>query len=160
MPSFDIKSELNFHEIANGVDQANRIIQTRFDFKGTGAKIVLDGRVVILVSQEEFQLHQMFPILQESLTKRGVDLKSLRPDKIEISTARARQNILLVEGIDKEIAKKITHIVRSLKSKLQTSVQGETIRVTGKKRDDLQEAIQSIKKENFIIPLQFKNFRD
>ena len=160
MPSFDIKSELNVHEVTNGVDQANRVIENRFDFKGTGARFDLSEDKVTLSSQEEFQLHQMLPILNESLSKRGVDLKSLKVESIEVSTGNARQEILLKEGIDQEIAKKITQMIKSSKVKVQASVQGESIRVNGKKRDDLQQVIRILKEANFDLPLQFKNFRD
>tara|TARA_B100000953_G_scaffold286347_1_gene267699 strand:- start:289 stop:771 length:483 start_codon:yes stop_codon:yes gene_type:complete len=160
MPSFDIKSELNAHEVTNGVDQANRVIENRFDFKGTGAKFELTEGKIILSSQEEFQIHQMLPILKESLAKRGVDLKSLEPDSIEIRTGNAKQDLFLKEGIDQELSKKITQMIKSSKIKVQTSVQGESIRVNGKKRDDLQQIIKILKEANFNLPLQFENFRD
>ena len=160
MPSFDIKSGINFHEVTNGVDQANRIIQNRFDFKGTGATISLEEGSFVLQSQQEFQLHQMLPILRESLAKRGVDLKALKPNEIEVSSGKDKQTILLIEGIDQETSKEIIQIIKSLKNKLQTSVQGEIIRVSGKKRDDLQNAMNSLKKADISIPLQFENLRD
>ena len=160
MPSFDIKSELNAHEVTNGVDQANRVIENRFDFKGTGAKFELTEGKIILSSQEEFQIHQMLPILKESLAKRGVDLKSLEPDSIEIRTGNAKQDLFLKEGIDQELSKKITQMIKSSKIKVQASVQGESIRVNGKKRDDLQQIIKILKEANFDLPLQFENFRD
>ena len=160
MPSFDIKSELNAHEVTNGVDQANRVIENRFDFKGTGARFDLSEGKVTLSSQEEFQLHQMLPILKESLAKRGIDLKSLKIESIEVSTGSAKQEILLKEGIDQEIAKKITQMIKSSKVKVQASVQGDSIRVNGKKRDDLQQVIEMLKEASFDLPLQFENFRD
>ena len=160
VPSFDIKSELNSHELTNGVDQANRIIQNRFDLKGTGAKITLEEGKLSLVSKEEFQLHQILPILNESLTKRGLDIKSLRPQDIEITTGQAKQEIFLIEGISKEISKDIIQMVKSSKIKVQVSIQGETIRVNGKKRDDLQNVIELVKSSKIDIPLQFENFRD
>ena len=160
MASFDIKSELNAHEVTNGVDQANRVIENRFDFKGTGARFDLSEGKVTLSSQEEFQLHQMLPILKESLAKRGVDLKSLKIESIEVSTGSAKQEILLKEGIDQEIAKKITQMIKSSKVKVQASVQGDSIRVNGKKRDDLQQVIEMLKEASFDLPLQFENFRD
>tara|TARA_B100000749_G_C18168712_1_gene358975 strand:- start:66 stop:548 length:483 start_codon:yes stop_codon:yes gene_type:complete len=160
MPSFDVKSELNSHEVMNGVDQANRVIENRFDFKGTGAKFSLLEGSIILSSKEEFQLHQMLPILKESLAKRRVDLKSLNPEHVEISTGSAKQKILLREGIDQDTAKKIIKIIKSFKSKVQVAIQGESIRVTGKKRDELQEIIKELSSENFNLPLQFENFRD
>ena len=160
MPSFDIKSELNAHEVTNGIDQANRVIENRFDFKGTGAKFELTEGKVTLSSQEEFQIHQMLPVLKESLAKRGVDLKSLKPDSIEITTGNAKQDVFLKEGIDQELSKKITQIIKSSKIKVQASVQGESIRVNGKKRDDLQQIMKMLKEANFNLPLQFDNFRD
>tara|TARA_B100001540_G_scaffold239236_1_gene213779 strand:- start:386 stop:868 length:483 start_codon:yes stop_codon:yes gene_type:complete len=160
MPSFDIKSEINSHELQNGVDQANRIIDNRFDFKGSGAKFSLDADYITLSTQEEYQIHQMLPILKESLSKRGVDLKSLDPKEIEVSTGSASQKIDLKQGIDKEIGKKITQLVKSSKMKVQAAIQGETVRITGKKRDDLQDIMVRIKEENLGIPIQFENFRD
>ena len=160
MPSFDIKSELNAHEVNNGIDQANRVIENRFDFKGTGAKFELTEGKVTLSSQEEFQIHQMLPILKESLAKRGVDLKSLKPDSIEITTGNAKQDVFLKEGIDQELSKKITQMIKSSKIKVQASVQGESIRVNGKKRVDLQQIMKMLKEANFNLPLQFDNFRD
>ena len=160
MPSFDIKSEINSHELQNGVNQANRIIDNRFDFKGSGAKFSLDADYITLSTQEEYQIHQMLPILKESLSKRGVDLKSLDPKEIEVSTGSASQKIDLKQGIDKEIGKKITQLVKSSKMKVQAAIQGETVRITGKKRDDLQDIMVRIKEENLGIPIQFENFRD
>ena len=160
MASFDIKSELDHHEVTNAVDQANRVLQNRFDFKGTGAEFLLIDQTINLSANEEFQIHQMLPILNESLAKRGIDLKSLKPNNIDLSGGSAKQTINLQEGIDKELAKKITTIVKQSKSKVQASIQGDSIRITGKKRDDLQAIIQLIKDQNYDIPLQFVNFRD
>ena len=160
MPSFDITSELNIHEVTNGVDQANRVLDNRFDFKNSGARFNLNDGMITLTAPEEFQLNQMMPILQESLSKRGVDLKSLRPQQVELSIGNARQNVLLIEGIDKEISKKIIQIVKTLKNRVQVSIQGDSLRVTGKKRDDLQKVIQTLKSENIDIPLYFHNLRD
>ena len=160
MASFDIKSELDHHEITNAVDQANRVLQNRFDFKGTGAEFTFDDKQINLSANEEFQIHQMSPVLNESLAKRGIDLKSLKPGEIEVSGGNAQQIIDLQEGIDKELAKKITNLVKKSKSKTQASIQGDSVRITGKKRDELQAIIQLIKDQNFDIPLQFINFRD
>ena len=160
MASFDIKSELDHHEVTNAVDQANRVLQNRFDFKGTGAEFLLIDQTINLSANEEFQIHQMLPILNESLAKRGIDLKSLKPNNIDLSGGSAKQTINLQEGIDKELAKKITTIVKQSKSKVQASIQGDSVRITGKKRDDLQTIIQLIKDQNYDIPLQFVNFRD
>ena len=160
MASFDIKSELDHHEVTNAVDQANRVLQNRFDFKGAGAEFLLINQTINLSANEEFQIHQMLPILNESLAKRGIDLKSLKPNNIDLSGGSAKQTINLQEGIDKELAKKITTIVKQSKSKVQASIQGDSVRITGKKRDDLQTIIQLIKDQNYDIPLQFVNFRD
>ena len=160
MASFDIKSELDHHELTNAVDQANRVLQNRFDFKGTGAQFSVGEKQINLSANEEFQLHQMSPVLNESLAKRGIDLKSLKPQEIEVSGGTAQQNIDLQEGIDKELAKKITALVKQSKSKTQASIQGDSVRITGKKRDELQAIIQLVKDQNYGIPLQFVNFRD
>ena len=119
MASFDIKSELDHHEVTNAVDQANRVLQNRFDFKGTGAEFLLIDQTINLSANEEFQIHQMLPILNESLAKRGIDLKSLKPNNIDLSGGSAKQIINLQEGIDKELAKKITTIVKQSKSKVR-----------------------------------------
>ena len=160
MASFDIKSEIDHHELTNAVDQANRILQNRFDLKGTGAEFLLNDNQIILSAVEEFQIHQMLPILHESLAKRGVDLKSLKPDEIEVAAGSATQKMNLQEGIDKEMAKKITTLVKQSKSKVQASVQGDSVRITGKKRDDLQQIKQMVKDQNYPVPLQYDNFRD
>ena len=160
MASFDIKSEIDHHEITNAVDQANRILQNRFDFKGTGAEFSLADNQITLSAVEEFQIHQMLPILNESLAKRSVDLKSLKPGELEVATGSASQIMNLQEGIDKELAKKITTLVKQSKSKVQASIQGDSVRITGKKRDDLQQIIQLVKDQNFPVPLQYVNFRD
>ena len=160
MASFDIKSEIDHHEITNAVDQANRILQNRFDFKGTGAEFSLADNQITLSAVEEFQIHQMLPILNESLAKRSVDLKSLKPGEVEVATGSASQIMSLQEGIDKELAKKITTLVKQSKSKVQASIQGDSVRITGKKRDHLQQVIQLVKDQNFPVPLQYVNFRD
>ena len=121
---------------------------------------MLIDQTINLSANEEFQIHQMLPILNESLAKRGIDLKSLKPNNIDLSGGSAKQIINLQEGIDKELAKKITTIVKQSKSKVQASIQGDSVRITGKKRDDLQAIIQLIKDQNYDIPLQFLNFRD
>jgi len=160
MPSSDIKSELDHHEVTNAVDQANRVLQNRFDFKGTGAEFTISDKEINLSAKEEFQIHQMLPVLNESLAKRGVDLKSLKPGDVEVSGSSSQQVITLQEGIDKELAKKITTMIKQSKSKVQASIQGDSVRINGKKRDELQEIIQVIKDQNYDIPLQFVNFRD
>ena len=160
MPSLDIKSEIDSHELLNAIDQANRVINNRFDFKGKDAKFILDNEEITLSSQEEFQINQMMPILKESLVKRNIDVKSLDPQKIEVSNFNASQKVLLRQGINRELAKKITALVKKSKLKIQAQIQGEAIRVSGKKRDDLQQIMKIIKDGKFNIPLQFVNFRD
>ena len=160
MASFDIKSELDSHEVTNAVDQANRVLQNRFDFKGTGAEFKMEDEDVLLTAKEEFQIHQMLPILNESITKRGIDIKTLKAGEIEIATGVARQPITLRQGIDKELAKKITSLVKQSKIKVQAAIQGDSVRISGKKRDELQQVIQIVKDQNYDMPLQFINFRD
>ena len=160
MASFDIKSELDSHEISNAVDQANRVLQNRFDFKGSGAEFELNNKEINLKAKEEFQIYQMAPILNESLAKRGIDLKSLKLGEVDLAMGSARQLITLREGIDKELAKKITTLVKQSKIKVQASIQGDSVRINGKKRDKLQEVIQKVKDQNYDMPLQFVNFRD
>ena len=132
MPSLDIKSEIDSHELLNAIDQANRVISNRFDFKGTDSKFTLDNEEITLNSQEEFQINQMMPILKESLVKRNIDVKSLDPQTIETSNFRASQKVLLKRGIDRELAKKITALVKKSKLKIQAQIQGEEIRISGK----------------------------
>lgn len=160
MASFDIKSEINTHELTNAVDQANRVLKSRFDFKGTGAEFMLTDKQILLSTKEDFQIKQMEPVLHESLSKRGIDLKTLKPGTLEVSNGSARQEINLQEGIDRELGKKITTLVKQSKVKVQASIQGESIRVNGKKRDDLQQIMQIIKDQKYDLPLQFNNFRD
>lgn len=160
MASFDIKSEINTHELTNAVDQANRVLKSRFDFKGTGAEFTLTDNQILLSTKEDFQIKQMEPVLHESLSKRGIDLKTLKPGALEVSNGSARQEINLQEGIDRELGKKITTLVKQSKVKVQASIQGESIRINGKKRDDLQQIMQIIKDQKYDLPLQFNNFRD
>ena len=160
MASFDIKSEINTHELTNAVDQANRVLKSRFDFKGTSAQFTLTDRQILLSTKEDFQIKQMEPVLHESLSKRGIDLKTLKPGTLEVSNGSAYQEINLQEGIDRELGKKITTLVKQSKVKVQASIQGESIRINGKKRDDLQQIMQIIKDQKYDLPLQFNNFRD
>lgn len=160
MPSFDVVSELDGHEVANAVDQANREVDTRFDFKGTGAKFELNEFVVGLEAEAEFQLKQMSDILAQKLSRRGIDVTCMKEETPEIALNKARQKIVLRHGIDSDMARKIVKMVKDAKLKVQAQVQGEQVRVTGKKRDDLQEVIAMLKKAELGLPLQFSNFRD
>ena len=160
MPSFDTVSELNAHEVANAVDQANRELSQRFDFKDTGARFELVELIVTLHAQVDFQLKQMLEILKLRLGKRGVDLGCLEVKDPEIALSAARQQVVLRHGIDQESGKKITRLIKDSKLKVQASLQGDKVRVTGKQRDDLQAAMQLLRKSALDIPLQFNNFRD
>ena len=160
MPSFDVVSELNAHEIANAVDQANREIAQRFDFKDTGARFELEAFTVTLHAQVDFQLKQMLDILKLRLGKRGIDLNCLDVKDPQINLAAARQEVLLKQGIDAETGKQVTRLLKDSKLKVQGSIQGEKVRVTGKQRDDLQAAIQLLRGAKVSMPLQFNNFRD
>jgi uncharacterized protein YajQ (UPF0234 family) len=160
MPSFDVVSELERHELTNAVDQANREISTRFDFKGSEAKIEETKEGLTMDAESEFQLDQMMTVLNQKLVKRGLDIQSLEKQKVESSNMRARQKLLIKEGLDKELAKKIVKLVKESKMKVQASIQGEQVRITGKNRDDLQQAIALLKGAGLEQPLQFTNFRD
>jgi uncharacterized protein YajQ (UPF0234 family) len=160
MPSFDVVSELNAHEVANAVDQANRELVQRFDFKDTGARFELVELIVTLHAQVDFQLKQMLEILKLRLGKRGVDLGCLEVKDPEIALSAARQQVVLRHGIDQESGKKITRLIKDSKLKVQASLQGDKVRVAGKQRDDLQAAMQLLRKSALDIPLQFNNFRD
>ncbi len=160
MPSFDIVSKINTHELSNAVDQAMREIDNRFDFKGTGAKFELTENTVNLTAQNTFQLQQMVDILQLKLTKRNIDIKCLKIDEPEESLHQAKQTITVRQGIDQELAKKIVKTIKNSKLKVQAAIQGDQVRVTGKKRDDLQEAIAMLREQKLELPLQYENFRD
>jgi uncharacterized protein YajQ (UPF0234 family) len=160
MPSFDVVSDFDPHEAANAVDQANREVTTRFDFKGTGSKYELDNQVIALTSQSEFQLQQMMDILRQKLAKRGVDLGCLDEQEPEITGSAARQNVILRRGIDSDLARKLVKTVKNSKIKVQAAIQGDKLRISGKKRDDLQATIRLLKDTDVDLPLQYENFRD
>lgn len=160
MPSFDVVSDFDAHEASNAVDQANREVNTRFDFKGTGSKFVLDGQLVTLTSQSEFQLQQMLDILRQKLAKRGVDLGCLEERDAEVTGSEARQVVVLRKGIESDLARKLVKIIKGSKLKVQAAIQGDQVRVTGKKRDDLQSVIALLKDSDVDLPLQYENFRD
>jgi hypothetical protein len=160
MPSFDVVSELNHHEVTNAIDQANREVSTRFDFKGTGARFDLEENVITLHAQVEFQLKQMIEILRLKLGRRGVDLGCVEVGDPVLAGQSATQAITLKHGIDKETGKLIQRLVKESGLKLQAQIQGEQVRVTGKKRDDLQAMIARLKAADLGLPVQFTNFRD
>ena len=160
MPSFDVVSELNLHEVANAVDQANREVSTRFDFKGTNAKFELAETVVTLNAQADFQLKQMLDMLMLKLSKRGVDVACVKIDEPVISGQTAKQIVTLRQGIESELGKKIQRLIKDSKMKLQAAIQDKQVRVTGKSRDDLQSAIAMLRNAKLDMPLQYTNFRD
>lgn len=160
MPSFDVVSEVNQHELSNGVDQANREVTTRFDFKGTGSNFELADNLITMHTESEFQLTQMYDILCNKLVKRSIDIACLEKAEAVIQARTATQAIKVNEGIETPVAKNMIKLIKQSKVKVQTAIQGEQLRVTGKKRDDLQAVIALLKDANLAIPLQYKNFRD
>lgn len=160
MPSFDTVSEVDLQEVTNAVDQANREVGTRYDFKGSCARVNQTADELALLADSEFQLDQVKDILYLKLSRRGVDLKSLEAGKIEEGNRQVRQTLKVQQGIPPEIARKIVKLVKDAKLKVQASIQGDKVRITGKKRDDLQSAISLIREQAFDLPFQFTNFRD
>ena len=160
MPSFDVVSEVDKHELTNAVDQANRELTNRFDFKGTDAKFELDGYVVTQVAPSAFQLKQMIDILRGRLSARSIDVRCMDvADPLE-NLGGARQKITVKQGIEQAVSKKLIASIKEAKLKVETQITGDKLRVTGKKRDDLQDAIALLKKPDVPLPLQFNNFRD
>jgi uncharacterized protein YajQ (UPF0234 family) len=160
MPSFDAVSEINSHELSNAVDQANRELAQRFDFKDAGAIFELKDYTVTMRAKLEFQLKQMYEILKQRLAKRGIDLVCLDLKDAQTNIAEARQDVVLRHGVDQEAGKKIVKALKESKLKVQGAIQGEKVRVTGKQRDDLQQAIALLRRLELDRPLQFENFRD
>jgi cyclic-di-GMP-binding protein len=160
MPSFDVVSEIDTHELTNAVDQASRELSQRFDFKNTGAAFELEETTVTMSAPAEFQLQQMLEILKLKIAKRGIDVACLDVKDPVVNIAVAKQPVVLRHGIDQETGKKVQRLIKDSKLKVQAQIQGEKVRVTGKKRDDLQEAIALLRKSSFEVPLQYNNFRD
>ena len=160
MPSFDVVSELNAHELTNAVDQANRELSQRFDFKDTGAVYELVEHTVTLKAQVDFQLKQMLDILKLRLSKRGIDLAYLEVNDPQVTLATAQQEVEFKQGIDQETGKKISRLIKDSKLKVTAALQGDKVRITGKSRDDLQQAMQLLRTSKLETPLQFNNFRD
>ncbi len=161
MPSFDIVSEMNTVELRNAVDQANKEIGTRFDFKGSDARVELADKALTLFADDEFKLKQVADVLTAKLAKRGVDVRALEyKDPEKISGNKQKQPVVARTGVDQERAKKIVKLLKDSKLKVQASIQGDTVRVSGAKRDDLQAAIALVKKAITDYPLQYENFRD
>jgi len=160
MPSFDIVSEVDMPDVRNAVDQANREIGTRFDFKGVEASFELGESAITVAAESDFQIHQMLDILRSKLVKRGIDLKCLEEGDITLSGKKALMTVRIQQGIEADLARKLVRMIKDAKLKVQTAIQGDKLRVTGKKRDDLQQVIAMLKDAKLDIPLQYNNFRD
>lgn len=160
MPTFDIVSEYNNHEAGNAIDQANREVSTRFDFKGTNAEFSLKEDIITLKAAQKFQLQQMMDILIQKLSRRGIDVACLNTSEPRMSGQTATQEATLKQGLESDIAKKIVKDIKTSKLKVQSAIQGDKVRISGKKRDDLQQVIALLKEGNYDLPLQFNNFRD
>ncbi len=160
MPSFDIVSKTDSHEVANAVDQTNREIATRFDFRGTDSRAELTKDTILLIAPSDFQLKQVDEILRNKLAKRQVDIRSLEYKDADVKLNEARQSVEVKQGLDSEKAKKVVKLIKDSNVKVQAAIQGDQVRVTGKKRDDLQAVIAFLREAKFELPLQFENFRD
>jgi|TARA_B110000914_G_C15342126_1_gene389738 uncharacterized protein YajQ (UPF0234 family) len=160
MPSFDVVSEVDFHEVTNAVDQANRELKTRFDFRGVDAKFERKEDVVRITAEADIQLDQMIDILRAKLVKRSIDPKVMDIGDQEHVGKLLHKNIKIQEGIESLLAKKVVKMIKDKKIKVQAAIQGEKVRVTGKKRDDLQQVMSMLKEEEIETPLQYNNFRD
>ncbi|MGH8597544.1 MAG: YajQ family cyclic di-GMP-binding protein [Gammaproteobacteria bacterium] len=160
MPSFDIISEVILHELTNAVDQSKREIANRFDFKGTGANVEQQAHVLTIVAQSEFQVNQVVEILRGKIAKRGIDVACLDFGALSIALNETRQCITARHGIDKEFGKKIVRFIKDSQLKVQAQIQDEQVRVSGKKKDDLQAVMAALRTAGLGLPLQFTNFRD
>jgi len=160
LPSFDVVSEVDMHELNNSIDQTQREIGTRYDFKGTSAAITQKENIITIIGDSDFQLDQVRDVLYQKMVKRGVDIASLETGKTEPSGKGVKQDVTIKQGIDKEQAKKLVKLIKEAKLKVQAAIQGDQVRVTGKKRDDLQEVIAFLKGAKLDLPLQYVNFRD
>ena len=161
MPSFDVVSEVDLNELTNAVDQTAREIGNRYDFKGSSARIVREGEAVNVFADSDFQLKQVLEIFYTRAAKRGIDVAAMEEGKQEtISGDKVRQTLTARQGIGQELAKKIVRLIKDGKVKVQAAVQGEKVRVTGKKRDDLQQVIALLREAKLDQPLQYDNFRD
>jgi len=160
MPSFDVVAEADLQEVRNAVDQAGREVATRFDFKGVEARFELQDGAIELHAEQEFQLGQMMDILRQKLVKRSVDLAALEVNDPVTTLNAARQRVGIKQGIDSDTAKRMVKALKASKLKVQAQIQGDQLRVSGKKRDDLQEAIAELRNTDWKLPLEFTNFRD
>lgn len=161
MPSFDVVSEVDRHELTNAVDQANRELATRFDFRNIEATFELDAEKILLRAPEDFHLEQMRPILREKLVKRNIDPRCLGTSKVDGDGRYRRETLPLRVGLEQDTAKKMVKLIKESKIKVQAAIQGDKVRITGKKRDDLQEVIAMLRKDETLgVPLQYENFKD
>lgn len=161
MPSFDIVSEVNQVEVRNAVDQCNKEVSTRFDFKGSDARIEVNDKVLTVFADDDFKLGQVRDVLTAKLSKRGVDIRCLELGDVEkISGNKVKQPVTVRAGVEQELGKKIIRLVKDSKLKAQASIQADTVRISGAKKDVLQEVIQLVRKTVTDFPLQYKNFRD
>lgn len=161
MPSFDVVSEIDQHELTNAIDQMNREIGNRYDFKGSNAKIDISNDALNVEAESEFQIQQIEEIIYNKLAKRGIDTRCLDKGKIEERGKRAYQTISVRQGIDKDLGRKMVKMIKDMKMKVQATMQEDQLRVSGKKRDDLQQVMAMLKAaESIDLPLQFTNFRD
>ena len=160
MPSFDVVSEVDLQEVRNAVDQGNREVGQRFDFKGSDARFEQKEAEITLHAQNEFQLRQMMEVLEKKLAKRNVDLACLDRKEPELSGSAARQHVTVKQGIDTDTARRIVKDTKEGRLKVQAQIQGEQVRVTAKQRDDLQQVIALLRSRDYQLPLQFINFRD
>lgn len=160
MPSFDIVSEIDQQEVLNAVENANRELQSRFDFRGVQAEFTLKDKIITLQAEAEFQLQQMLEIFLNKAVKRGLDVRSFKEGDVVHSGKTYSQSLTLQQGIDTTMAKKLVKLIKDNKLKVQAAIQGEQVRVTGKKRDDLQEAIALVRSTELEQAFQFTNFRD
>ena len=160
MPSFDIVSEVDMHEVTNAVDQTNREVGNRFDFKGSTARVEQKESMLTLHSDNEFQIKQILDILHKKMAKRGIDITALSQGDIESSGNKASLVITIRQGIDQDMARKIVKLAKETRIKVQASIQGDKVRVSGKKRDDLQSIIAMLDGAKLDLPLQYVNFRD
>jgi uncharacterized protein YajQ (UPF0234 family) len=160
MPSFDVVSEVDKHELTNAVDQANRELTTRFDFKGVEARFELDEFVITQTAPSDFQLKQMIDILRARLIARSIDIRSMEEGEPEVNLGGAKQKITIKQGIEQKKAKQLIAAIKAEKLKVEAQINGEKLRISGKKRDDLQTAMALLRKTDVELPLQFENFRD
>ena len=160
MPSFDIVSEVDLHTFTNALDQSNRVIETRFDFKGVDAKFERDGLNAVIYADAEFQLTQMEDILRSTLIKNKIDPKAMELGDMEVYGKQVRQRVTMKNGLESDLCRKIVKLIKDSKLKVQSQIQGDQVRVTGKKRDDLQQVMALLRDADLEQPLQFNNFRD